>query len=105
MPQFSYEAVTKQNEIRRGVLDMDSAEDVAALLRETGLYAYSIRRKGTGCFRREGDGRETADLAQLSNVLRKRYNGPPIPFHSARRSSNTVLSKALKTLLPTYREA
>jgi type IV pilus assembly protein PilC len=104
MPQFSYEAVTKQNEIRRGVLDMDSAEDVAALLRETGLYAYSIKAKRNRMFfgLKKRRAVKQADLAQLSKQFATLINaGITVPASLsilARQSSNAVLSKALKNI-------
>jgi len=104
MPQFSYEAVTARNEVHRGVLDAESPEDVAEILRETGLYAYSVRaRKSETLFRlRKRRSVKIADLVQLSKQFATLINsGVTVPQAIAiigRQSSNAVLSKALKSI-------
>ena len=45
MPQYAYEAIGKSKKVYRGVAEADRPEDVVTILRETGLYAYSVRVK------------------------------------------------------------
>lgn len=104
MPQFSYEAVTRQNEVHRGVLEAESPEDVVAILRETGLFACSVKRKKSETLFRLKKRRtvKISDLAQLSKQFSTLINsGITVPQAISilgKQSSNAVLSKALKSI-------
>ena len=101
MPQYSYEAVGSQNKVVRGVAEAERPEDVVSILRETGLYTYSIRpHKPVSFFRiRKRRIVRIADLVVLTRQFATLLDsGIPVTQSLsilARQSSNVALSKAL----------
>lgn len=104
MPQFAYDAVNKQGKLHRGVLDVETQDEVITILRETGLYAVRIKPKKKEILVSLSKSRSVSlgDLAQLSRQFTTLItSGITVPQALAilsRQSSNAALSKALKSI-------
>jgi type IV pilus assembly protein PilC len=101
MPQYSYEAIGNQNKVVRGIAEAERPEDVVTLLRETGLYAYSVRpHKPVTLFRiSKRRSVRTADLVVLTRQFATLLDaGIPVTESLsilARQTSNNSISTAL----------
>lgn len=101
MPQYSYEAIGNQNKVVRGIAEAERPEDVVTLLRETGLYAYSVRpHKPVTLFRiSKRRSVRTADLVVLTRQFATLLDaGTPVTESLsilARQTSNNSISTAL----------
>jgi len=104
MPQYAYEAIGKSKKVYRGVAEADRPEDVVTILRETGLYAYSVRvKKPVYLFPLQTSRKvRISDLSRLTRQFATLISsGVTVPQSLAilaNQSTNAVLAKALKKI-------